>query len=191
MDQAGKGSQSWNGKGVQVSWWVWVRHSVQVYNKLFIPSLILWKGSEFQANLIRKPRGSLPRSLLTDPQMDMLAFTTQHGSPPPPTFSGGQAGCSWLWASMLGTEHQERPTDALRSRTPLSPLRSSNPIFSRQLRSTDPCGTCWPTCWQSCPKCPGVCICTRYLWLPQQQTLPWFLGGSTTQWNQDFFLGRA
>lgn len=165
--------------------------SVQVYNELFIPSLILWKGSEFQANLIGKPRGSLPRSLLTDPRMDMLALTAQHGTPPPPAFSRGQAGCGWLWAVNRGAQSTERgPLNALHCRTPPNPFRSSNPSFSRRLKSADPFITCWPTCWQSCPECPGVCICTKDLWLPLQQTFPWFLGGCTAQWKQDFFLGR-
>lgn len=68
----------------------------------------------------------LDKSLLTAPQMDVPAPTTQHGISPPPTFPEGQAGCAGV-PSTLGTEHPEGPAGCPAFQTSARPTPQLRP----------------------------------------------------------------
>lgn len=68
----------------------------------------------------------LDKSLLTAPQMDVPAPTTQHGISPPPTFPEGQAGCAGV-PSTLGTEHPEGPAGCPAFQTSAPPTPQLRP----------------------------------------------------------------
>lgn len=138
--------------------------------------------------LLARLTGSLeaPCQEASDPQADVPPLTTQHGSPPAPTLSGGPAGDSRLWAVAGGRRGGPLPAciPELLPATPYSPVFTDSRGRQPLSAPVGPASSELPRVCGYLPSCPALAA-------TGVTERPRLLSGNTALRDQDFFSGRA